>query len=356
MERRKLGVAYSVTGDYVLETLPSLVSILENNREQSEEEKVELKIFFYIQNQDYKQVDRISRVCNQYDVELEIIDASEYISILADAGDKEYNGSLVIDLFLIVPSVLDVDYNILFLQSDVIMNYGHSLVELARYDFKGGRYSCASTIDMQSSPMIKAVMPLSKNHHVFNCGVFLVSPRLYKEHDTFDQYAFSVKERGWKFYPYWNVLRNAYGLRKELCILSAKYQVYPGQSMLKISQWKKIFWLRAAEYYSDEELKEALADPVFIHYINFIVRKPWYIDLPARYKSKGFWPYQDVWNHYANLAGVREELIKPWKMTKLEKLKRFFYDYFPGLYVATCAYFYKKEVIERNKIIEEILE
>lgn len=354
MKHPKFGVAYSVTGNYVSKSLPSLVSILENNRKCSEEKQVDLKIYFYILDKDDKQIERLQEVCNSYNVELQIIDAAEYIDILKKAGDKEYNDSLVIDLFLIAPCKLDVDYNVLFLQSDVVMNHGHSLADLAQYDFEGGKYSCASTIDPQSSPMVKAVIPLPRNQHLFNCGVFLVSPKLYKEHNTFGQYADSIKERGWKFNVYWNVLRNGYGLRNELSILPVKYQTYPGQNMLKIPQWKKIFGLKNADYYSDEELQEALEDPVFVHYIFFIVNKPWYDDVPRKYRKVGYWPYQDIWAYYADLLGDRGALTVPWNKTYLEKIKRFFYDYLRPLYIPLCTYFYKKDVIKSNNVINSL--
>lgn len=356
MKHSKLGIAYSITGNYVLKALPSLISVLDNNRKCSEENRVDLKVYFYILDKEEAQIARLKEVCDSYNTELQVIDSADYIDALEKAGDEAYNDSLVIDLFLIVPSLLDVDYNMLFLQSDVVMNHGHSLVDLARYDFEGGKKSCASTIDLQSSPMLKAVMPLSKTQHLFNCGVFLASPKLYKEHNTFGQYIDSVKERGWKFYPYWNVLRNGYGLRNELSILPVKYQIYPGQKMLKISQWKKIFGLENAEYYADMELEEALSNPVFVHYINFIVKKPWNNDIPRKYKKLGYWPYQDIWNYYADLLGDRQTWIEPWNMTYMEKVKRLFFDYLRPLYTYICAYFYRKQVIKRNNIIYSLLD
>lgn len=352
MER--LGIAYSITGNYVLKTLPSLVSVLENNRRCRAEDKVEIEVFFYIQDIDEKggQIERLKQVCESYSVKLHVIDSSECIAALEKAGDEAYNDSLVIDLYVVAPSMLDVDYNVLFLQSDVVMNHGHSLKKLAEYDFEGGKKSCASTIDMQSCPLIKSVMPLPKEQHLFNDGVFLTSPRLYKEHNTFGQYIDSVQERGWKFYPYWNVLRSGYGLRNELSVLPIQYQIYPAWRMLKIPQWKKMFLLENADYYSDEELEQALADPVFIHYINFIVKKPWHRDIPREYKKLGYWPYQDIWNDYADLLGNREALMEPWIMSKTEKIKRICFDYFKFLYVPLCRLFYKKEVLQRNRIIE----
>lgn len=349
---RRLGIAYSITEKYVLLVLPSLVSVLENNRKCEEADKVEIEVFFYTLDIDESQCERLKEVCKTYSVNCHVIDSSECIKALEMAGDEAYQDSLVIDLFVVAPSMLDVDYNVLFLHSDVVMNHGHSLKELAEYDFEGGKKSCASTIELQDCPLIKKVMPLPKEQHLFNCGVFLVSPRLYKEHSTFEQYIHSVKERGWKFYPYWNVLRNGYGLRNELSVLPIKYQVYPAQKMLKIPQWKKMFLLEKAEYYSDEELEQALADPVFIHYVNFIVRKPWHRDIPKEYKKTGYWPYQDIWNYYADLLGNREALLEPWHMSRMEKMKRICFDYFRFLYVPLCRYFYKREVLQRNRIID----
>lgn len=347
----KLGIAYSITGNYVLKTLPSLVSVLENNRICSEEERVELKIFFYILENNDLQIIELKKVCDEYNVQLEIIDSQQCIEKLEKAGDKKYLGSLVNDVFLAAFDSMDIDYNVLFLESDVVLNYNHTLKELALFDFDGGRKSCASTIELQNCAEIKKVMPLLPNQHVFNCGVMLASPKLYQNHNTFKQYANSIEERGWKFHPYWNVLRNAYGLRNELCILPMRYQVYPAQRMLRIDQWMKIFGMEKENYYSNNEIEEAIRDPIFIHYVNFIVKKPWIRDWPKKYKKEGSWPFQDVWNYYAELLELRNELMEDWNKTFLEKVKRFLYNYNTTIYVWLCSFFYSREVKSRNKRI-----
>lgn len=352
----KLGLAYSITGNYVEKTLPSLLSVLENNRNCEEGQKVELYVFFYILNIEKGPIAGLKALCDKYGVPLQVIDSQECVDVLEKAGDEAYNDSLVIDLYVVAPSLLEVDYNVLFLQSDVVLNKGKSLYDLATYDFENGRKSCASTIDMQSSPMIKDVIPMPSDQHLFNDGVFLTSPKLYREHKTFEKYAESVKERGWKFYPYWNVLRSGYGLRDELCVLPMEYQVYPAQKMLTIKQWQYIFGLRRADYYSADEIKKALEDPVFIHYINFIVKKPWTRDLPKQYKKQGYWPYQDIWLYYADILENKNAMWEKWDKTKTEKIKRFFFDYFRGFYVLLCAFFYAKDVKRRNNIIRNLTE
>lgn len=354
MSRPKLGIAYSVTGNYVKKTLPSLLSVLESNARCEEEKQVDICVFFYIQDIEQKSVDCLKKLCDKYKVPVEVFDSQECIDALEHAGDVAYNDSLVIDLYVVAPQRLDVDYNVLFLQSDVVLNHGKNLYELAIYDFEKGKKSCASTIDLQSSPMIKEVIPLGGDQHLFNDGVFLTSPKLYREHHTFEKYAESVKEKGWKFYPYWNVLRSGYGLRDELCVLPLAYQVYPAQYMLKVSQWIKMFGLEKADYYTKDEIERALENPIFIHYVNFIVKKPWHKDLPASYRKEKVWPYQEVWNCYADMLGMREELLESWNKTKTEKMKRFFYDHLRWLYVLLCTYFYKKEVRKRNGIIRNL--
>jgi hypothetical protein len=356
MDRKKFGIAYSITGNYVKKTLPSLLSVLDNNANCEEETQVDIKVFFYIQNIDTNELKCLEDLCDKYKVPLEVIDSQECIDALERAGDVAYNDSLVIDLYVVAPSRLDVDYNVLFLQSDVVLNHGKSLYDMAVYDFNNGKKSCASTIDLQSSPMIKGVIPLKSDEHLFNDGVFLTSPRLYKEHHTFEQYAESVKEKGWKFYPYWNVLRSGYGLRNELCVLPIKYQIYPAQKMMKISQWIKIFGLKKADYYKKDEIENALEDPIFIHYINFIVKKPWNRDIPFNYRKERAWPYQEIWNHYADKLGIREELLENWEKTPTEKIKRIFYAFIRPVYVLLCTYFYKKEVKNRNSIINSLTE
>lgn len=351
MKRPKLGIAYSITGNYVLKTIPSLLSILENNQKCNEEEQVDLSVFFYILDIEDRAIIKLQEVCDHYNVPLEINDAKEYIACLQNAGDVAYGGSLVNDLFIAVLDKLNVDYNVLFIENDVVLNHNCSLKELAEYDFENGKKSCASTIELQNCTAIRNVMPLLQSQYIFNCGVVLASPILYQKHNTFKQYSDSVEEKGWKFYPYWNVLRNAYGLRNELCILPMKYQVYPAQKMLKPSQWLRIFGLQKGDYYSDDEIAEAIEAPVFIHYVNFIVKKPWIKDLPMKYRKEGYWPFQDVWNYYADLVGIRESLMECWDKTFPEKVKRCFFDHSTLIYVWLCTVFYGREVKRRNRII-----
>ncbi len=343
----RLGVVYASSDAYAMQTMISLTSVLDNNSMAQTGKSVELDVYVYADQWSNQSIQNLMAIGEQYHTAIQVRRPEEVVDKLKGIGIEPYRGSYMMDAKLIIPLEIETEDNLLFLESDIIMNRGETLYDLACYQFEDEKKSCASVIDMQSSRMIKEAVGLDEEHHVFNTGVFLANPALYRKHDTVGQIVHAIKEKG-MLLPYKDVLRNAYGFRNEICVLPMKYEVYPGQKMLKVDQWMRIFGLHHEEYYSRVEIDAALENPCFIHYIDFIVSKPW---LQDEFEKKGMWPYIDIWEFYQDKTVYRNVEKSEWNRTNIEKIKRIFFKYFRGVWVELCTISYKREVKKRNKMI-----
>jgi len=346
MNKPNLGVVYCANNDYVMPTCISLCSVLENNRNAPTNEQVELSVHIFAENWTEKSVQIITEMTKKYSVDLFFYNPEKIIEKLQKLDPEPWCGTYSADVRLYVAEYIDVDYNICCLDSDVIMNKNQNLYELAVFNFENEKKCCASTIDMQSSPIVKKESRLKENEHIYNTnGIFLLNPKLYIRHKVIEAFETASKDIALIYKPYKDVLRNAYALKGNITPLPMKYQVYPGQKLLKIPQWLFLFALNQKQYYSKNEIEAALKNPVFIHFVNFIVQKPWYIS-----KIRDF-PFFDIWEYYRSLTVFRDLVPKEDITSGLDMIKLFFYKYLRIPYVLLCASAYRLEVMQRNKKI-----
>ena len=346
MKKPNLGVVYCANNDYVMPTCISLCSVLENNRNAPTNEQVELSVHIFAEKWTDASVQIITEMVKKYSVDLFFYDPEKIIEKLQKLDPEPWCGTYSADVRLYVAEYIDVDYNVCCLDSDVIMNKDQNLYELAIFDFDIKKKCCASTIDMQSSPIVKKEAKLKSNEYIYNTnGIFLLNPRLYIQQGTIECFEAASKQIALIYKPYKDVLRNAYALKDKITPLPMKYQVYPGQKLLAIRQWLFIFALKKTEYYSKEEIKAALDKPVFIHFVNFIVQKPWYKTHISHF------PFLDAWEYYRSLTVFNNLTPLEVRSERIEVIKRFFYKYLRSMYVFLCGVAYRLDVHQRNKKI-----
>lgn len=343
-----LGICFATNDGYAMPTVVTMCSVLDNNANAASDKQVNIIVYVYADNWSEISLKNLETVATKYGAELVIKDPSAIYARLRKIDPDAWCGTFAADVRLFVGDEIDVDYNIACLDSDVIMLPGTDLYELAIFDFSKEKKSCASVIDLQSSPFMKKLPKLNKNQHIYNTnGIFLINPKLYKEHETASFFEKDARRIAYMSKPYKNVVRNAYSLKEEIITLPMKYQVYPAQRMLKIKQWFYIFKLSKREYYSFDEIKKAISSPVFIHFIWFIVNKPW-----NTFPVKEF-PFQNEWIYYKNLTPYADVQNKTEVLSFLDSIKFFLYKNFTWLYVFFCAFFYRREVYKRNSIIKK---
>ena len=75
------------------------------------------------------------------------------------------------------------------------MNKNQNLYELAVFNFENEKKCCASTIDMQSSPIVKKESRLKENEHIYNTNeIFLLNPKLYIRHKVIEAFETASKD------------------------------------------------------------------------------------------------------------------------------------------------------------------
>lgn len=352
IEKPKVGIVLATNEAYAMPTCVTLCSVLENNRKALPERQVDVVAYIYADHWTDHSLYCIKELAQKYNCPIEIKDPSNIYTLLSNVIENDtYAGTFAAEVRLFAPLEIDVDYNLICLDSDVAMISGSDLYELATLDLNQFNASCASTIDMQSSRMIKSVANMGKNIHIYNIdGIFLVNSKLYRQHKVDELLRKESKRVAYALNPYWMMVRNGYVLRDEIVPLPMKYQVYPPmKGLIKEKDWMFIFGLKYEEYYSHEQIREALDNTVFVHYINWIFRKPWnsypYVKEPI--------PFHDEWDKYQSLTLYKIEK-KPVHIASFqEKFRYYIFRYFYKPYVLMCGIFYRKEVRKRNKIVKE---
>lgn len=353
MEKRelpKIGVVLATNDAYAMPTCVTLCSVLENNKNAEPEFQVEVIAYVYAENWSKSNIEKLHILAEQNGCELHIMDPTAIYERLSRTIESDtYAGTFAAEVRLFAPMEIDVDYNLICLDSDVAMISGSNLFELATYDLRQYNACCASTIDMQSSRIVKSVANMGKEDHVYNIdGIFLVNPKLYREHNLDELLEKESKRVAYVLNPYWMMVRNGYVLRREIVPLPMKYQVYPPmKGMIKEKDWMYIFALNYDEYYSHEEIEDALEHTVFVHYINWIIRKPW----QSYPYVKGEIPYHDEWDKYQSLTPYKVEIKPVHEASKSEIFRYKLYKYFYKLYVLVCGIAYRKDVKKSNRIV-----
>ena len=146
------------------------------------------------------------------------------------------------------------------------------------------------------------------------------------------------------------MVRNGYVLRNVIVPLPMKYQIYPPMNrLIREKDWMFIFGLSYNEYYSKNEINEATANPVFVHYINWIVKKPW---LSYPYIKEKI-PFFDEWDKYQNLTNYKKIKKLDYQISITERIRYFMFHYFYHVYIFICGLVYRLEVKKRNSIVKQ---
>lgn len=354
MER--IGVVLATNDAYAMQTTVLLCSILENNANAANERKVDIIVYLYADNWTEQSINVILELGKRYDCRIDIKNPKplyEHLQkIMGEPWAGKHNNldssTYAPDIRVVVADEIQEDYNLLCLDSDMIMVSGTDLYELATWKF--GKGCCASVIDFQNNAKIKKSIGLKEENIIFNNGIFLVNPKLYREYNVSEIIEHDFKKVSDIFSIYYNVTRNAYAFRNLIETLPLKYMIFPPmKDMIKKNDWLWIFDIDRRNYYSDSEIEEAVQQPVFVHYINWIVRKPW-----NRYPYiKEAIPYHDEWDKYQNLTPYKVDEKPAHLASKSEILRYKLFKYFYGLYVFICGMAYRNNLKKRNKIVRK---
>ncbi|MGN0159530.1 MAG: glycosyltransferase family 8 protein [Brotaphodocola sp.] len=305
-----MNILYTCDDNYAWIMGVSLISLLETNTQISD-----LEIYLLGANICELNKELINDIAKQYHRPLHIIDIPDLEYIPRGIITHRWPLSAYIRLFSgeLLPDHVN---EILYLDCDTIVRGKLELnikVDNAQYLFYGVR-DCIGGI-------YKKNIGLGKGDIYINAGVLLINLKELRNLDTRKMIYTYLKQYGKRItYADQDILNGIFGDR--IGCLPLKFNI---MTIVAVYTFRELCMLRKpTNFYTEEEMKEALEDPIIIHYTtNMRTVRPWYINTNH--------PYALEFTKYLKMSPwVNRELkqmkfigLKSWVLGFFEKLPRY---------------------------------
>lgn len=266
----------------------SIVSIFENNRDMDLINLYILDSGISSKNKKY-----IAEVCNKYNrpnpTYIKAVNICEYLSmeVSIDRGSLSQYARLFISNTL--PSNLK---RVLYLDCDIIVN--KSIKELWNIDLEG---KIIGALLDAFSKFYRKNIDLKPNDIMFNSGVMLIDLNKWREKNIEEKLITFIKKHRGKIQQGDQGALNAV-LSDEVYCFEPKYNAVT--IFFDFSYNEMLFYRKPPEFYTMEQIKEAVENPCIIHFTtSFISKRPWVVGCKHRYshlwlKYKGLSPWADM--------------------------------------------------------------
>ena len=320
---KKLQIVYAADDQFAEILGVSLTSLYENNKNMEE-----IHVYILDSNITVEKKKKLESISEVYKRNSIIWVPAKDISKELQMDVSVDRGSLSQYARLFISSVLPDNLNrILYLDCDIILN--QSLEELWNIDMQGK--TLAALKDAFSS-WYRMNIDLKPKDIMFNSGVMLIDVNRWKEQ--------KVEAKLLQF------IQNKKGIIQQgdqgalNAILSHDtYCFQPRFNSVTIyydfSYKKLLTYRKPPEFYSEEEIKEAIENPVIIHFTtSFLSRRPWVEGCQHRYVGE--------WLKY--------KAMSPWKDAPLWKYKKG--KGLNGAYASLCEKLSRKIMIPLSGLLQ----
>lgn len=298
-----------------------MLSLLDNNKDMQE-----INIYILDSGVSEENRRRIELICNQYDRVLPTWIKATNLSEVLNMNVVADRGSLSQYARLFISSVMPEDLSrVLYLDCDIIIN--QSLSELWNLNLQGN--TIGALMDAFSK-QYRSNIDLEPMDVMFNSGVMLVDLDKWKEKDIERQLKnFIIKKNG-KVQQGDQGALNAV-LSKDTFCFEPRYNSVT--IFYDFTYEEMMMYRKPPVFYSEKEIKEAVENPVLIHFTtSFLSKRPWiegskhqYVDIWLKYKNMTPWAMESLWNYQKKkgLAGIYTTVIM--------KMPRRFMIWFSGI-------------------------
>jgi len=301
----RLNVLYSADNNYTDILGISIISLLENNKDFGEivvyvidcgieaesisvlknivENNYSRKIVFY----------KLRWITDNYEI---------------NAPKKSYYGRFF------APIICDDD-RILYLDCDVIVN--NDLCALWKTDIEG--YKIGAVQGPGISRENREKLNIQEEYRYINSGVMLINLDEWRKTNLTEQLINYLAVKG-EIPPY-----HDQNIINALCydstyILKPQYNLLWSMMCCKPKDICKLNII--SEYYTDEEIKYAIENPIIIHFSNSIYGRPWKMGCKHKYK--------DVFIKYKDISPWEKSELKKNNISNLKKIRYFIYRNVPS--------------------------
>lgn len=299
-----LNVLYSTDSNYAPHAAASIYSLLDNNKDFE-------KIKIYIID------DKISEECKAkfYKMISGFSNADltfyPFENLKPKLQIKESWFAMVGYARLMLSEIADIE-RMLYIDCDTIIN--DSLKELWETDIEG---YCIGGV--QDNPSLYALenIGMDENDRYINSGVMLINLKKWRDDNIEEKIIQMLKDHNG------SVLHHDQGIVNGVCknsikIIHPKFNTMSQFFLMNAKQMKSLSDVK--NYYTQDDLDEAIKNPVIIHYINKFYNRPWF-------KSCSH-PLKDLYIENLSKTPFKVEL-KEGSQKNSVKIRKFVFEHFP---------------------------
>jgi lipopolysaccharide biosynthesis glycosyltransferase len=300
-----LNIVYSSDNLYAQHVGVSMISLFENNKD------LEHIRVYLIENQiseDNK--NHLKIIARSYKRTVEFMK----FSMISDKLKLSIGNSISINAYarLFLASLLPRADKVLYLDCDTIINDG--LSELWNMDIEN--VDVAGVCDTVSDDT-KASINREPNHTYINSGILIMNLKRWRTRDLENKFVkFIDKHRGYVFHHDQGTIN---GVCEKISLLHPKYNAM--STFFTMSRKEMMQYYGMKHYYSEFELKQAVNDPVIIHFTPAFVTRPW---------VKGCkHPLASLYKKYLDMSPWRGKAMYEDRRSHGEKIIAFMYNHLP---------------------------
>lgn len=303
---RPLYICLATDENYAQLATVAITSVFEKNRYATE-------IEIYILDGGIKEKTKniMRSLTKKYQRKIFFVDVTNKLKKLKEMNvnsQGKFGSYAAYSRFFITEYLPDYVDKILYIDCDTCVV--NSLNELFSIDMK--EYALAGILDILPQ-FHKKYINFSEQDNYYNSGVLLFNCEIWKKENYTNKIIEHIKNIKSNYSFHDQDLINII-CKNKILTLSPKYMVFYPEY-----KWgeKNIRWLNGFnhEYYSNEELINALKEPIIIHYVDSIVGRPWYednINDYSRYweEMKAKSPYDDSFTKIVKPSSIRHKILR----------------------------------------------
>lgn len=318
-----LSVLYATDENYAMYTGISMLSMLDNN---TEIDCIEIHL---LDNGISKEsIEKLQRIANRYGRNIKVWDGTTFFNELAQTVTMKNTQTITAYACCFAPYILDdsVD-SVLYMDGDSLIL--GKLSDLCRLDMTDVYAYGALDLAM---PIVREKIGFLQEEPYINSGLLYMSLNNIRKANIRPEIQEFIEEViPTSMHNDQDVINGVY--KKHLKLLPLKYNVIT--PLFEKSYDDLLRFYRAKEYYSKEEVKEAIVDPVFVHFTASSTRRPW---------IKGCkHPMKDKWDYYKSCTEWCDVKDKPDNRRMKKRVLDFLYNNFPiSLYMLLIKVLGKK--------------
>ena len=288
-----MDVVYSSDENYAQHLAVSIVSLLENNKQEE-------SITFYIFDNNITEASKtkIRELCTQYKREVHYIEFRDYALNLKSKINCPISISTYARLFIaeLLPASCK---RVIYLDCDTVVNGSiGSLLSM-----KMNNASVAGVLDTLPS-YSKKNLGLRESDCYINAGVLLIDVEKWRNYDATDKFLRYLKDNDYKvFYQDQGVINAV--LNSEMIILPPGYNVLTPFLTTKYKRLVKMY--RLNNFYDEDEMAKAKAIPLIIHYTPEYVGRVW--------EKKCIHPRRELYIKYLSMTPWKGNIGEPTRIT-----------------------------------------